>query len=569
MLYVIISISSSFNGYSNALSFKHINDDKIKAVETYVRNELAETMTNICVRDKKTVDAMDLKHFFGIYDTATDRFRFLPGDIDLIKELVSSVQENINKYGENYYSSENQGKITHRDTLQLSTGLFFARKEKTLDVAVAQTGASSVNEQQAKENLFCKKLKPLLMSSNKLEIFHPVDPDIVKIVKKNGKIRAEVLCVFCPGEKHFGIQCNQASNSNVCYWNYTNYKNHVKLHEKNAKKNNAVGNEHEDTNDSIHEEDDASPMEILKQIQVQNNEVEIEEDYKQKQTARAARKRILDHSKDQTFDSKLEKISPKKSQREISSCCTDSVDEHTHKIIVDQMLARNLKNVTATLRNSDKSELMMFKFNDSDQNVKVALINPDGSCFFASIVHQLYGFVIGSNQHEKMTASLRKNVIEHIQNNFNEYRHDLQGRVYENSTTKIDSDDLLSVCERFLNEDLTLDTCYAGIESVKAISEIKKINIVTISEHGECYFAVDFNPNFDRTVFLAHRLNSVCTKSNSRPHNTQRNHYDSVAEIDNNVLLTLAEMLYSSNLQKMKKQMNSNNNSIISINSTL
>lgn len=506
-----------------------------------------------------------MKHFFGIYDTATDRFRFLPGDIDLIKELVLNVQENLNNHGENYYSSENHGKITHRDTLQLSVGLFFARKEKTLDVVVAQRGTSSVNEQQVKEDLFRSKLKPLLLSAKKLKILHPIQPDIVKIVEKNGKVRAEVLCVFCPSEKHFGIQCIQASNSNVCYWNYTNYKNHMKLHEKNAAKNKVVENANEDTNGSfLDDDDDSSPLDILRQIKLQNEELEIEEEYKKKQLDR---KRRMNNSEK---NSKEKKISPKISLRENSSCSTDSeVDEHTKNIIGDQMLAQNLKNLTTTLRNSDKTELMIFKFNNSDQNVKVAKINPDGSCFFASIAHQLHGFVIGSHQHEEMTASLRKDVIEHIQQNFDEFRYDLQGRVYEHFTTKIDSDELGKACKRFLNEALIAPTCYAGIESVKAISAIKKINIVTLSEHGECYFAVDFNRNFDRTVFLAHRLKSACTALNKRPHNTQRNHYDSVAEIDNNILLTLATFLNSCNAQKMKNQMASNNNSVISINSTL
>lgn len=119
-------------------------------------------------------------------------------------------------------------------------------------------------------------------------------------------------------------------------------------------------------------------------------------------------------------------------------------------------------------------------------------------------------------------------------------------------------------CHAFLNTCLPLKSCYAGYESVKAISEMEKLNIITISEDGDSYMAVDYNENYKRTVFLAHRLGAIGKASGStQTHNSHRDHYDSVSEITNGVLDKIVEFLNESRNRKAATQMN--DNSVVNI----
>lgn len=59
------------------------------------------------------------------------------------------------------------------------------------------------------------------------------------------------------------------------------------------------------------------------------------------------------------------------------------------------------------------------------------------------------------------------------------------------------------------------------------------MNILVFNEDGEFYFPLQFNPNFDRTMAIAYRLNG----------NSIRNHYDSWVEMDENELYDCARYL--------------------------
>lgn len=192
--------------------------------------------------------------------------------------------------------------------------------------------------------------------------------------------------------------------------------------------------------------------------------------------------------------------------------------------LLQQISAQNLVNISATLKNSEQTEAMGFNVAGNTQHVKVVRIPMDGSCFFGSVVHQLYGLKVNSPENTQKTKELRAEVVLYIQKHFDKFEHDLKGRVFEHSRETINKNSIDAECRIFLNACLPLSTCYAGYESIRAISEIKKINIVTISEGGYSYMAVDFKKEFDRTILLAHRLTS--TGSDLTSHNCDRQHYD-------------------------------------------
>lgn len=244
--------SSSF-GYSNAQSFKSIDVPGIAEVEVFVRNDMMKLLEKRCLQKNVRILDDEKLHFFGIFDTDHENFRFVAGDKSLIIELVKFVNTKLIECGNSYFKPGKQRKVLlhNGDVCQLSMGLFFARKEQTLQIAVCRSGSRSTNQEEIMEDLFEKKLKPLLESKSlsNLKQNRAINIDILKIINKDNQIRAEVVCVFCPNEKErtFTIQCNSPSNSNHYYWNTSNFKKHVDLHKKQAVQLDGDGTELDDS----------------------------------------------------------------------------------------------------------------------------------------------------------------------------------------------------------------------------------------------------------------------------------------------------------------------------------
>lgn len=57
-------------------------------------------------------------------------------------------------------------------------------------------------------------------------------------------------------------------------------------------------------------------------------------------------------------------------------------------------------------------------------------------------------------------------------------------------------------CQQFLG--LLSEKAFGGIETIKAITLIHRVNILVINEDGPPYFPMGFNANCHRTVFIAY-----------------------------------------------------------------
>lgn len=507
-----------------------------------------------CTKHNVEFKEEDKIHFFGIFDTATDQFRFVGGDVDLIKGAVHFVNEKISEFGEHYFARKRR-QTTFHDVQQLSIGTFFARKEKTLEIIVAQSGSRSMNEEEISNDLFSKKIEKLFSSAqSKLKLIHPITKDVIKIVKIDGRIRADAACVFCEN-KRISVQCNAPANSNVYYWNISNLGKHIDIHKKEAERN-IEGK----TNDESYYEAEDSALEVLRQIKVRNDADEI--DSLGAKIAKRRRKNKKPSHKQPNLEPIKKQEKPTTNDKKSDQSSTTNQNE----MLTQQALSQNMKNLTNTLQNWEKTENMIFMLNGCKHNIKVIEINPDGSCLFSTIAHQMYDFKANSEENKNKAADLRNNVVVYINANFEQFKHDLKGRVYEMNREKAFVEEIDKECRTFLNDILPLESCYAGYESVKAISEIEELNIITISEDGDCYMAVEFNEKYKRTVFLAHRLSENGMASGSGlTHNCNRNHYDSVSEISNEVLDLMTEFLNEKRYQKANQL---NNNSILSISDT-
>lgn len=100
--------------------------------------------------------------------------------------------------------------------------------------------------------------------------------------------------------------------------------------------------------------------------------------------------------------------------------------------------------------------------------------------------------------------------------------------------------------------------CWGGFESLKAITNVYKINIFIFCENGDYYFADRFNDEYDKSVFIAFREASGKNRTD-----TNRNHYDSACQIDTNVLSECSKYCADT---LIKTECKINSDSIVSLN---
>lgn len=130
----------SLYGYKNAVSLLPFERTHIKDVEIFARIELKELIEVKCQKNDLMFNENDKKYFYCIYDTDCTKFRFVGGDISIIMQVVDFVRKKFDGGEAEFFLLKTQRKIMLPDTQQLSIGLSFARREKTLNVVVSQSG---------------------------------------------------------------------------------------------------------------------------------------------------------------------------------------------------------------------------------------------------------------------------------------------------------------------------------------------------------------------------------------------------------------------------------------------
>lgn len=193
-----------------------------------------------------------------------------------------------------------------------------------------------------------------------------------------------------------------------------------------------------------------------------------------------------------------------------------------------QMSIQSIKMVNAAILN--KEAVQYSKTKQNLNAVKICQIEPDGNCLFAAIAHQLNQAKVGSAHHNELTEALKGQVIEHIKGNINAFAGYLRGRVDEYKS-KGDIKNMNAEFQEFLNIRLPLRLSWGGSETMKAVTELFKINILVINEFGECKLGHRYQPEYNRSVTLS--FSSFKSDGNL-------NHYDSVIEISEEALTKYA-----------------------------
>lgn len=518
LYFFVLYLQLRLNGYANAYSMKDITENELDEIEAFVKTELDKRLQEKCTRSNTEMSQLDKENFFGLYASSADEFKLLRGERKLLLKIASFLTDLYEKDAEmfkSYCEVPKRFKIKN-DVANGPVGLFYGKKRhKQMNYAENDSNVLILQ-------LFAK-LKPFFESFENLKPVRSITQDIIKIVDLKDGYRADVICVFCPSNdcgidallKRIVVQWDG-------HWNLTNFKKHIqKMH---SKENPLISSKsvensftHADHNYSILKFDESnSPSNHTK------NESAI------------FVKTEVTHSTLNT-DINVSDIMDLPIEIDDSSAMTNNL----RSVVYDQFSNQNIRLIELVFRMNEAKKHMSIKIDGQPHNLDVLKIPGDGNCLFAAFVHQIHLVKLNSTEHKVFTTELRQKVVNHIKQNLESYVRAIKGRLQEKSELATKSPDYtIAECESFI-EELAKPNFWGGAETIRAVSEIHKVNVVAFNEKGDFYFPCGFNETYDRSVFLAYRLGPKTTKSCRLIHN----HYDSVCTINEKILYKCSTIL--------------------------
>lgn len=175
-------------------------------------------------------------------------------------------------------------------------------------------------------------------------------------------------------------------------------------------------------------------------------------------------------------------------------------------------ISEQIREMTAAvLTNSEKQKCMEFELkNQPTKYLSVVQTAPDGNCLFSALAHQLWKNKINhenhkksKGEHEQMIAKLRSAVVEHIlpSENFPMYETFLQDRLSELKDLNT-VNDLTAECKLYVRNVLSCEGKWVGMETIKAISFMHRVNVLVINECGTCYLIKGSKERYDLTLLI-------------------------------------------------------------------
>lgn len=245
-------------------------------------------------------------------------------------------------------------------------------------------------------------------------------PDFVSVKIEDSDVIARVLCAVCKNDRK-GKQVYYRSGEGSNYWVLSNLGTHFKKVHK--LKSRPLQNELSHTNKRAVKR----KRHTLRSKSIETSIINKSDDKSDMKEPNDDEQLALAHN----FSVEYVHVS----NESIAITSSNGSD-----IVFDQITTQIRKMMAATLSHNDNTDEMYFVIKHLEfHSLKFALIPPDGSCLFGSLSHQLFGHKIKSTEHTESTKMLRKNVVEHIRQNYESFKFELQGRVYEeiNSNAKM------------------------------------------------------------------------------------------------------------------------------------
>lgn len=444
---------------------------------------------NVLVDDEQLVN-----HFGKLYATHPVKFRFESGDRIFIKELVELVKSAVDEKGIN--TGLRKFKSDQKKKTILKTN-HTAKSKPSLSL-------SNVNIESLKSELHTRVIS--CMKSHRADQLFDIDlereitEDTVDIGFDNGVMVGIVHCVICRKIKKKGKnkpkRVHYSSGSDWPCWSIANFATHLKK---------------------------------LHKMQFNGDPSKIE----------------LDKNKEQIDDSQTNVDHSIKCVDDVVTVTMPAEIAETTSVIYNQLSNQIKLMMSAVLNNSEPQEIINFTLiDDTSKSLNVAKISPDGDCLFGAMSHQLEPKRINSKSHKTATTKLRLDAVNYIldEKNFPRFAYQLRDSVYE-WKKKEEIQDMDLECKLFVRLRLAKPGIWGGAESIKAVSELKEVNVILINECGPCYSLSNVNVNNSRSICIAYRLPRNC--EGNIMNDLERNHYDSVCDMDSAALYDAAQIIAS------------------------
>lgn len=478
------------------------------------------------------VDTDHLIDMFGEHFASNpSQFRFRSGDIILIKALVEHVREIVDKNGRN--TGLNRFKFAcKRKKPKRKKNQPRNVHEKIIEGNVQHVDSKQID--MLKERLYERVCKCLEIYSAhrciEIELYALIDRSIVDVQmdKTSQQIYGTIVCIICREKnerknKPKRVYYDGESES----WIISNFQTHLKRGHK------------------------LKPLKT--ESQLDDVKFDFENHIKPISMSDEKNGGLISMSDEQNGG----KIDEKSDKSQSDSCY---IVEESYEIVSVETNDDNAKTdqedwlytqlshqitgmIEAVLSNGDMEERVSIQITENTIYLTVARIPGNGNCLFGAVAHQLYRHSIHSEEHKTATNAIRAEVVEHIlkPENFSSYEFALQDRVYDMKKPN-EIQNMTSECELYVRNVLSRDGSWGGHESIQAISDMYRINIVIFNEADSCVLQTNNQDTFERTIAIAYRL------AYNAQGEIQRNHYDSVSDMESNDVWAASNFL----MQRMK-----------------
>lgn len=508
----------SGSGYGNALSFKNLKDEDIHYIEQKVKQNgisIEKELNNSADMNCEVSNEHMIEIFGKKYADIPSKFCFERGEILLIKELVAHVKHIVDSNGENsglfrfkykQKAEKKSKKSQHRKLCSESSNNHDIQDvEPSINSNIDENRLTLLRLDLFKKA--CDYLKQC--AADQCINIEMLDMSIIDIKQNDGQIFGTIICAICQGQnaksqKPKSVYYNETpTRSN---WVLSNFQKHLKC------------------------KHGLNPTQHIKKCITRSRKIPknngvnllsegLENDYN------------AIHQSEYVIEEEIEVI---------SQPLNEAISLNNNWLYTQ--LGNQITNmITASLSNGDDQDQMYFLIDEQNIHLTVAKIAADHNCMFGALAHQLYQHPTSSTAHRNATKTLRAEVVEYIlePENFPSFKYALQNRIYE-TKKKNEIENMENECKFFVRYVLSRENQEASwgcFETIKAVSDKYRVNIITFNENGTCILQHNINENFEKTIAIAYRMGV-----NERGEEI-RNHYDSVCEISSDDMYTVADFL--------------------------
>lgn len=491
---MIYLFECSYCGFNNATSFETIDENDIREVEKFVREELdkfIKTNADSTNANKNEHDEQYMiKHFGQFYAQCPEQFRFLPGDRKIIQKIRDHIHDVINKKGRKKAFQHFNDKSNRFKAMQHSN-----------EVSDQITCSSTFANDEMKTKLYNLVSSKLIEFDVPLSTRSVFDESFITIANENNKTTGEVICVVCHVQsknpeniKPKQVYCRGKS------WVISNFNKHfARAHQKQPSCK-IHDNSQSDNENHMSEMEDGN-------VEYLNEEYFIEEE-------------INPLTNEMNYSTE--------SLQSFIAHGTNEIEKELNAQINAQLIA--MWNTVTLNREPQDQQVRCRCDNGLIVSFDVAKILMDGDCMLGSLIHQIFRYDLHSNQHKLATQKLRMDIVNYINQYYEDFKQHLRGHILDLEESGLDEscgireiNDIDAKCKHLLNNCMINSGFWASGESLKATACLLDVNIIVFYEAGPIYYVHKTGQLSKRTVIIAFRLQDNETQL--------RNHYDSVCYI--------------------------------------